>query len=416
MYRIAPIIALFLLSQLILAANPVLIGIAEQVRTYTRSIEFDYISWTLDAAFNKVKEAVLGTERYLSEDEQGQVVRDYIDLVRQIQSGEGQLAVLHADPDQEKVAGDIAALNEQLEMLYEQSRQFAPLAESILQDQVQSILDEFGLTSGGQLLPPLLFHTTPLPWALIVSPRTEIAEVANISLETDLGLEDHIKLENQVTSALDLSTLVVPVGGVGTYPIMVAQTSDLNWLSSVISHEWMHNYLTWHPLGALYLESPELQTMNETTANIAGNEIGNALIARHYPELVPPGPTAQSAAPSTDQAAAPDFDFQREMHNTRVHVDELLGQGNVDEAEQYMEERRLVFWDHGYVIRKLNQAYFAFYGSYADVPIGPAGEDPVGAAVRELRARSSSLAQFVRRMQWLTSFDALQKLLDSLPK
>ncbi len=51
-----------------------------------------------------------------------------------------------------------------------------------------------------------------------------------------------------------------------------------------------------------------------------------------------------------------------------------------------MELRRQVFVDHGYIIRKLNQAYFAFYGAYADSPVSAAGEDPVGEAVRELRA------------------------------
>jgi hypothetical protein len=104
------------------------------------------------------------------------------------------------------------------------------------------------------------------------------------------------------------------------------------------------------------------------------------------------------------------------MHSTRVRVDELLAQGKVGEAEQYMEERRLMFWDHGYVIRKLNQAYFAFYGSYADVPVGPAGEDPVGAAVRELRAQSETLAEFLNRMAGLTSFDGLQELLQLIAR
>jgi len=94
-----------------------------------------------------------------------------------------------------------------------------------------------------------------------------------------------------------------------------------------------------------------------------------------------------------------------------VRVDALLAEGNIDEAEAYMEAQRLFFWDQGYAIRKLNQAYFAFYGSYADTPLGPAGEDPVGASVRELRARSASLIDFVNRMAWLTSFEDLQKVL-----
>ncbi len=65
-----------------------------------------------------------------------------------------------------------------------------------------------------------------------------------------------------------------------------------------------------------------------------------------------------------------------------------LPQGKIDEAETYMEQRRQLFWQNGYLIRKLNQAYFAFHGAYADVPGGAAGEDPVGPAVRALREKA----------------------------
>jgi hypothetical protein len=75
-----------------------------------------------------------------------------------------------------------------------------------------------------------------------------------------------------------------------------------------------------------------------------------------------------------------------------------------------MEAQREYLWENGYFIRRLNQAYFAFYGAYADVPGGAAGQDPVGPAVRELRARSESLAQFLDRISWMTSFEALQEV------
>ena len=97
------------------------------------------------------------------------------------------------------------------------------------------------------------------------------------------------------------------------------------------------------------------------------------------------------------------------MRQTRLEVDRLLAEGKVDEAEQYMEERRQFFWENGYAIRKLNQAYFAFYGAYADEPGGAAGEDPVGAAVRALRAQSPSLAVFLRTIAWMYSYEDLQR-------
>jgi hypothetical protein len=417
MLRLASILAILIVFQAIGGAGAPPSAPGERVRAYTREIEFDFISWTLDAVSLKLRQAALGAEKYLDEGAQNQLTRDYIDLVGHIQSDEGQLTILHSNPDATSVQDQIKATKNELDGLYARRQQTAPLAESILQSQVSYVLTEEGLTSGGQPLPPLLFHGTPLPWALIVSPRTSISQLANLSLETDLPLDEQINLEDQVASALDVSTLVVPVGGVGTYPTMVAQTSSLNWLAEVISHEWTHNFLTWHPLGVLYFQSPELTTMNETAANIVGGETGRALIAHFYPDLVPPPPPPAADSHPEDEAtssAPPVFDFRAEMHETRVHVDALLAAGKVTEAEAYMESRRLVFWNNGYAIRKLNQAYFAFYGSYADTPIGPAGEDPVGAAVRELRARSSSLAEFVQRMAPLTSFADLQALLASL--
>ena len=99
------------------------------------------------------------------------------------------------------------------------------------------------------------------------------------------------------------------------------------------------------------------------------------------------------------------------MHETRVTVDRMLAEGQIEQAEAYMEQRRVFLWENGYQIRRLNQAYFAFHGAYADSPQGAAGEDPVGPAVRELRARSDSLAEFIDRIAWMTSFEQLQRTL-----
>ena len=75
-----------------------------------------------------------------------------------------------------------------------------------------------------------------------------------------------------------------------------------------------------------------------------------------------------------------------------------------------MEERRQFMWENGYRIRKLNQAYFAFHGAYADQPGGAAGavEDPIGDAVRNLRAQSPSLAAFLNRVSWMWTYEQLQ--------
>jgi hypothetical protein len=99
------------------------------------------------------------------------------------------------------------------------------------------------------------------------------------------------------------------------------------------------------------------------------------------------------------------------MRATRVEVDRLLAEGRIVDAEAYMEARRRVFVEHGYAIRKLNQAYFAFYGSYADEP-GASGADPIGPALRDLRYYTGSLAEFVSTARGLTSLADLQAALE----
>lgn len=386
---------------------------SDRVRVFTRSIEFDYVSWIVDAITVKIDQSAMGTSSYLPESTRHQEVVEYLKLVAQIQQTEGQLNEIYGDPKIKDPQTASLPIRQKLAELRKRRDFLAPLAEAILQSQVSSVVAQSGLTVGGQPIPPVLYHTTPLPMALIVSPRNAIRQNEDISLLPDISADQQDELENKVDKALNVSSLVVPVGGIGVYPTMVMQTTDLNWLAEVVSHEWIHNFLTIRPLGMSYDNSPELRVMNETTASIAGKEIGRVVIQDYYPELAPPPP--QPAAPATQQpsqaqpAQPAPFDFRAEMHITRLEADKLLAEGKVDEAERYMEQRRVFLWDHGYHIRKLNQAYFAFYGAYADQPGGAAGADPVGAAVRALRAQSKSLADFLYRISWFSSFAQLQQ-------
>ena len=60
-------------------------------------------------------------------------------------------------------------------------------------------------------------------------------------------------------------------------------------------------------------------------------------------------------------------------------------------------------------MRKLNQAYFAFYGAYADRP-GATGSDPIGPLINSARQQSSSIRAFMDAVGGVTSFDGLQWL------
>ena len=389
----------------------------EQVRSFTRQIEFDYVDWTLEALQGKISQIGLGTGNYLNSTHQSQVVLDYLDLVDQIFLYEEYLDEYYSNPEINNPEKASQPLREELDGLYTQRDRLAPLAESIFQNQLTAIVAELDLSLAGQTIPPALYQVTPLPLALIVSPRDVIQQDANISIQHEFTIDQRAALEAQVDQALKVSSLVVNVGGVGMYPTMVVQTTNINRLAEVVAHEWIHNFLTLRPLGASYMKNAELRTINETTASIAGKEIGAALIQRYYPEFVPP-PPQPAPEPGTNTIAeseAPVFDFRAEMHETRLEVDEMLADGKIEEAEAYMEARRQIFLENGYRIRKLNQAYFAFHGAYADRPGGAAGaaEDPVGAAVRELRSQSPSLAAFVKRISWMWSFEQLQTAVDN---
>ena len=381
-----------------------------QIRRYTRQIEFDYFDWTLDALFIKLEQYSLGTAGYLREADRHDLVLTYFDEVREARGIESRLQEILADPtlkDPEIIAAPIIVERDDI---WETLSELEPIVETVLQEQVATVLSELGLHLLGTPFPPVAFHFTKPPMALIISPREVIRQDASISLTADLALESQIKLEEDAEASLNISSLVVPVGGIGIYPTMIQQSSSVAWLTETIVHEWVHNYLTLRPLGMNYFASPELRTMNETAANLLGKEISRMVLEQYYPAFVPPPPveTPSRPPPTTEP---PPFDFRAEMRETRVMVDDLLAKGKIEEAEAYMEARRQTFWEQGYRIRRLNQAYFAFYGAYADVPGGPAGEDPVGAAVRELWARIGSPVQFLRKIAWMNEY---QDLLDAL--
>jgi hypothetical protein len=142
---------------------------------------------------------------------------------------------------------------------------------------------------------------------------------------------------------------------------------------------------------------------------------------RYYPERAParePETPPEPEPQEEPESEPPQFEFNKEMRITRLGAEELLKAGKIDEAEAYMEERRKFFWDNGYQIRKLNQAYFAFYGAYNDQPggSGSAGKDPVGPAVQALRKQSSSLANFLNRISWVYSYEQLEKMVQPKPR
>ncbi|MCI0607898.1 MAG: hypothetical protein L0Z71_02415 [Anaerolineae bacterium] len=419
LYRIARIFDFLALTlAMIIAAGgdtPRLTGESDRVRFFTREIEFDYPNWVWDATWTKIEQSTINAPYIFERGTNKEIVFEYLRVTQQLIQTESSIEQVFADPNITDKDSASAFLRTQRDELIARQNSLAPFAESTLQAQISKALAELDLTTAGQPLPSVLYHVSSTPLALIVAPRDHIHQIANVSVLPTLTLDEQIKLEDQVAQGLDVSTLVVGIGGVGVYPTMVTETTDLRWMLETIAHEWTHNYLNVRPLGLNYSTTPELRTMNETTASIAGNEVGNYVLQQHYPEMLGSLPSLSLISfnepdlPSNGLDDPPPFDFRAEMHETRVTADELLAQGKIEEAEAYMEARRQVFWENGYLLRKLNQAYFAFHGAYADTPGGAAGEDPVGPAVRTLREQSASLEEFINTIAWMTSFEELQQ-------
>ena len=404
-------LALTLLAAALLLGGSAAIALnrSDQVRRFTRAVEFDYVSWTSVSLLEKFESSALRPATYLTEPERKNLVLEFVELVGETARLRGELEAILADPNLAEPQQVAQAVGVEWEETRGRLEDLRPLAESVLQENVAAVLDDLGVGWGPALFPPVSFRFSGLPWALVVSPREVIRQDANIQLVPELSLEQQIDLESQVEHGLEVSALVVGIGGLSTYPTMVMETTAVNWVVETVVHEWVHHYLALRPLGFGYNRSAELRTFNETVASLIGQEIGREVLARYYPEHLPlPPPPQFPPVPQIGEPPVPVFDFQIEMRETREQVDALLADGRVEEAEAYMEARRGVFWEHGFRhLRRINQAYFAFYGAYADVPGGAAGDDPVGEAVRRLWENVGDPVAFLRQVAWMSSTDDL---------
>jgi hypothetical protein len=156
----------------------------------------------------------------------------------------------------------------------------------------------------------------------------------------------------------------------------------------------MHHYFFFRPLGRAYGRDSQMTTLNETAASIAGNEVA-ARVLRSF-GVEPVRPVEDDETP-----------FDRELRAIRREVDRLLGEGRVGEAEAFMETSQLRLAGMGYGIRRLNQAYFAFYGTYA---LNPQSTSPIGEELEQLRRRASSLGEFIRLVAGVSSYRELQHM------
>ena len=378
---------------------------SDRVERLTAPYEYDLVRWELRHLPSRWLYA-LGTalpwRKGPSAAEREAQVERFFRLNRQIR--ELEAGVSAAD------GAEAAALRERIAALRAERDGLENAVEAALEERLAAVLRDQGLDYRPPLFhgwrvvwPPVDVEFDETPSVLAISPRERIELARTVLLEGGVTAGEAEALERAV-EADGVSALVVRTGGVATYPAVIPSDAGYARAAEIAAHEWVHQYLFFHPLGARYFQGPELATLNETVATIAGEELG-ALLAERYPVPgePPPAPRREEPGPRVGEQ-----DFRTVMAELRRRVDALLAEGRVDEAEAEMERTRRNLAEHGVFIRRINQAYFAFYGTYATLP---QSSDPAGPRLRALREAVASVGEFLRLAAGIRSGEDLVRLL-----
>ncbi len=286
--------------------------------------------------------------------------------------------------------------------------------EAAIEGRIDAVLTELRVDGRiplpGSVFPPVDVELALPPRVLVTSPRDRIERVGDELLRPGMTLDQATALERAVEERdAGLSALALRTGGVALYPAVVSASRSYAGTVGTAAHEWTHHYLAFYPLGASYFRSQELRTLNETVADVVGDEVAARVIARFG------DPTGAGASATADEAASPGGDAPdprdevaaRALRALRLEVDELLAAGRLAEAERRMEQVRAELAEEGIRIRRINQAYFAWFGSYA---ARADSVDPLGDELRELRRRLGSLDAFLDELRGVTSRAQVREL------
>lgn len=389
----------------------------DEIAFATSPRQFDFVSWEMGAIWAKADSLLFGQSAFMDEAQRSDFVREYMADLQEAQSLEAQITAIYNNPTITDPFTESETLQLERDILRQDLRVRQSMAEAIIEGQVATILVEEGFGILGQLVPPMAMRFTGMPNLLVTSPRDEI-RMENSLVVNPMAIDERVALENMVMQGYDVSAIVVPLGGIALYPAMIQESSNLGFVIETFAHEWVHHYLYFHPLGYSYFTGDsfagEARIINETTSDWFGKEIAILVIQRYYPELPLPNlPTFDPPDPNVIVEPDPNaFDFGAEMNETRVTVDALLAKGKVTEAEAYMEARRLFFFENGFSLRRINQAFFAFYGGYqaGGGVVGAGGSDPIGPAVLSIRQNTDSLRDFISALQGVTNRALLLEL------
>ena len=240
---------------------------------------------------------------------------------------------------------------------------------------------------------------------LAVSRRDEVRMVRSVLLTAEVERTDYERIEAAVEAGARWSAWVGRVGGVALYPASVVSSRDYLSTLQIMAHEWTHHYLGFYPLGLAYGRGSDMRTINETVADIVGDQLGE--FAAELPGFESPS----EAQPDAERAAIR-AETDPILRQLRLDVDELLAEGRTEQAERLMEAVRVQLIDLGRPFRRINQAFLAFRGGYG---ASPSSVSPWGARLLEFRAGKDSLAEFIADVREFGSPEEADALLPPLP-
>lgn len=366
---------------------------------------FNLARWEIDTITQEINKSTLNEAR----DNDSSIVEEYFSIIRRLNDLSSEIENNNpvANGESNSLSNGLSELSRRKEILKTQ-------VETIMEEQIRETLSLQGIHNPLEALlgtkrafPPVNLVLAEPPLLLVISPKERIESIREILLVPALEIETIESIEAEV-SKLNVSVLVIKIGGVATYPAFVNDNFNLRKAIDVAIEEWLHHYLTFKPLGFRYLldltgilPNYEIATMNETVVGMISKEIGDLMIERHYTDYF-----IRESENEKKSKQVNDFDFNGEMRRIRRKVDAYLLAGKVTEAEELMEVRRIYLASQGYYIRKLNQAYFAFFGTYAD---SPTSVDPIGVELRELRDKTTSLKEYLETVSSMKSRDDLKE-------
>jgi hypothetical protein len=375
----------------------------------TAPYQYSLVGWELghlpDKWFRKLK-SVFSGGRDLSREQRAAQAREFFDLGLELSGLNRRLQFPDLATGDAPATAEAQTLAAEIEGIEAQRQELLAPVEETIEGEIHAALkgEGFGSRLGG-IFPPVDVVFSGSPQVLVLSPRDRIERQDDFLLDSDLNNAVKEDIEERLLREEDLSALVASTGGVALYPSVVTDAAGLHNAVVITAHEWLHHWFFFKPLGRGFWSSPEMTTLNETAASIGGEELGDLAFIALTGE--PVDRTPRDAA-SVDRKG---FDFNEFMHHTRLRAEEFLAQGQIEEAEAYMEERRQELVARGYLIRKLNQAYFAFHGTYATTG---ASISPIGGQLRELRDRSDSVEDFLKTVAEFGSYAEFLEFLEGL--